>query len=583
MRVLPSLPLVVLAITMMLPLAAHGDLSVVLDLDGDYENGPDNLTLEPNDTFFVDVWITGADSILAFGITIEDVSEALVWIEEPAESIYSTGPNWTNSGIVQAEGKILLQCTDFLLSNPINAPKNIAEIGFVFNPLDSCVSAVLDSANSGWWNQELGDRYFSSSTGIQLCTETFVSEMLRETQADEQAEPLELLKLYQREATTPSAAATVFQLIGRDIPDVAIRATRVDLLCMAIEPTLRDHASLLSFQAELPETSRPLRSYIIAGYLLARSGEISEGEFQELEQILVRDLCDYFGQTDALHLVEMIATVSKEYHRKMRYSSDEPNTIFSALSDRLCHAINQREYSCLTLLLRDQNHPELDQLFLEEVTGLGCLGSSDALASRGMLNHLLYSESGTELLANIVRNPRNDRTYLLALLVGSQNIALHGDTDLHNAVFETFEDRYGALNERDEFFYEARENIAGYVTAVWPQLRDAILQRPNSLYAHAALIAQNATKTEILDFAAENGMQWEEPYLSSFAERIVEKGTPDEVELFLLHVSSERLPPDLGRRAESKAYAEHTPIMKRGIVPRESTNSEDSPSNGKGR
>ncbi len=78
--------------------SAPADIGLVADVDGNYQNGPDTLQIEPGDTVLVHVWITGAgDSLVGFGITVGDTSGALVWVEEEGESVYTTPSGWSNS------------------------------------------------------------------------------------------------------------------------------------------------------------------------------------------------------------------------------------------------------------------------------------------------------------------------------------------------------------------------------------------------------------------------------------------------------------------------------------------------------
>ncbi len=380
-----------------------------------------------------------------------------------------------------------------------------------------------------------------------------ISEKLRELQVDENAKIPELYELYQQEATTPSAAAAIYQLILREVPEPMQRG-RGTVLRVAIRSTLQDHAALLAFQAGLPEETRPFRSMLIAGHLAEHSEEVSEAEFWELEEILIQDLDNFVGQIEVIPLVEAISAVSRKYRRLLGYTSEDPDATFAVVSDCLCRVSSKREYDCVSSVLLDQRHPESRRFFLEELTGQGCTGSDERIMSRPLLEQLLRGDSGAEDLVSVLHEPRNERTYAMALLVASFKEDLYEHMDLHRTVFDSFEQRFGELDERGILQLDAHVHMTFYVTDVWPHLKDVISSRPRFFERHAALIARSATKTQILDFAADHGRQWEEPYLSEFVNIVLTKGgSKEELAAMLEQVGPERLPADLLRRAESRA------------------------------
>jgi hypothetical protein len=144
--------------------SALADIGLVADLDGNYQNGPDTLQIEPADTVLVHVWITGqGDSLIGFGITIGDSSGALVWVEEDPDSIYTIPSGWTNpAGLVDALGRVLIQGVDFSFSVPIVLPSQVAELKFTVAPGESCGTIGWDPEMSGWQDWGFRDGLFTS-------------------------------------------------------------------------------------------------------------------------------------------------------------------------------------------------------------------------------------------------------------------------------------------------------------------------------------------------------------------------------------------------------------------------------------
>lgn len=132
---------------------ASADIGLVADIDGDYTNGPDTLLMDPGDTVQVNIWITGTDSLVGFGITLGDTSGALAWIEEADSLVYRTPSGWTDISIqMDSLGWILLQSSDFAFSTPLVLPSKVAEMDFVVAPGESCGVIAFDPEMSGWQN-----------------------------------------------------------------------------------------------------------------------------------------------------------------------------------------------------------------------------------------------------------------------------------------------------------------------------------------------------------------------------------------------------------------------------------------------
>ena len=149
---------------------AAADIGIVVDIDGDYTNGPDTLLMEPTDTVEVNIWITGEDSLVGFGITLGDTAGALIWIEEPGNLVYTTPSGWTNINIVQDSlGWILIQASDFSASTPLVLPSKVAEMDFVVAPGESCGVIVFDTELSGWQNWLFIEGSFASCEMPTIC------------------------------------------------------------------------------------------------------------------------------------------------------------------------------------------------------------------------------------------------------------------------------------------------------------------------------------------------------------------------------------------------------------------------------
>lgn len=170
-RVIASVSLIVFLLA---PSLARASLSVVADLDGTIDNGPDTLVIEPTDTFTVAIWITGSDSLHALGLTIGDSAGAFVWIPEDT-SLYATPGTWTDQEVVPNNDStwFLLQSTDFSVSEPIHANVKIANVKFTITAGESCGTLMgnLSQNMSGWYNSVLGDTLFVGYQGITVCVE----------------------------------------------------------------------------------------------------------------------------------------------------------------------------------------------------------------------------------------------------------------------------------------------------------------------------------------------------------------------------------------------------------------------------
>ena len=163
------IPLVALILTLSAGLTT-ADISIVADIDLDYTNGPDSLLMDAGDTVQVNIWITGEDSLVGFGVTLGDTSGALLWIEEPESSVYTTPLGWTNINIMQDSlGWILIQSSDFSASTPLVSPSKVAEMDFVVAPGESCGVIVIDPELSGWQDVEFVEGEFNSYIHTSIC------------------------------------------------------------------------------------------------------------------------------------------------------------------------------------------------------------------------------------------------------------------------------------------------------------------------------------------------------------------------------------------------------------------------------
>jgi len=119
--------------------SASAEISIVADLDSNYTNGPDTLVMDPGDTVLVRVWITGEDSLVAWGMTLGDTSGALQWVEEEAGEIYTVPGGWTGAapGFDSSTGWLLLQATDFSLNAPMGFPSMVANLRFTVGSVTS--------------------------------------------------------------------------------------------------------------------------------------------------------------------------------------------------------------------------------------------------------------------------------------------------------------------------------------------------------------------------------------------------------------------------------------------------------------
>ncbi|MFH1313219.1 MAG: hypothetical protein ABIJ00_08325 [Candidatus Eisenbacteria bacterium] len=161
-----KIPLVTVLLAGSLGLAS-ADMGLVADIDGDYTNGPDTLLMDPGDTVQVNVWITGEDSLVGFGITLGDTSGALAWIEEADSLVYTTPSGWTNINIAQDSlGWILIQASDFAFSTPLVLPSKVAEMDFVVAPGESCGVIAFDPEMSGWQDWDFHEDSYSQWSGV---------------------------------------------------------------------------------------------------------------------------------------------------------------------------------------------------------------------------------------------------------------------------------------------------------------------------------------------------------------------------------------------------------------------------------
>jgi hypothetical protein len=165
-------PLLVVLIALVAGVAtAVASISVVADLDSNATNGPDTLQAETGDTVLVRVWITGAgDSLVSIGITLGDTTGALVWVEEDADSIYTTPAGWAKiPGHLDSSGRVLIQAVDFGHSTPLVLPSQVAEVKFTVAPGESCGTVGWDPEESGWMDWGFTEAAFAAVQTSALC------------------------------------------------------------------------------------------------------------------------------------------------------------------------------------------------------------------------------------------------------------------------------------------------------------------------------------------------------------------------------------------------------------------------------
>ena len=150
------------------------DLSIVADLDSNATNGPDSTGIDPGDTVLVRLWITGADSMHAFGITFGDTSGVFEWISDTSSVIYVTPNGWTNTEVRldTSTGWLLLQATDFGLDAPLHTPCEIARLQFTSDDAGECAEFVGDLSISGWMDTDIDGDTFSTFEAAKVCVKT---------------------------------------------------------------------------------------------------------------------------------------------------------------------------------------------------------------------------------------------------------------------------------------------------------------------------------------------------------------------------------------------------------------------------
>ncbi len=170
MRLPIVIPSVIALLAFFASSAAPADPSIVADLDSNVTNGPDTTGVDKGDTVLVRLWITGADSLYAFGITFGDTSGTLEWISDTVTAIYLTPNGWTDTPVqVQANGTILLQGTDFGFATPLHTPTEIARLQFKAKRKGVCPAFIGDLALSGWMDTGLAEQSFAGFEGAKVC------------------------------------------------------------------------------------------------------------------------------------------------------------------------------------------------------------------------------------------------------------------------------------------------------------------------------------------------------------------------------------------------------------------------------
>lgn len=142
--------------------AAHADLSVVLDLDGDETNGPDTLLVELGDTLSVDVWLTGTDTTYGYGITVSDTVDLLSVVADSTQFVYSSPTGWTDVVVQSSPHAAVLQSTDFGLANQLIPATKAATVRFI---VQGSNSLSIDTLQSAWLSTGLETMSFSGFDG----------------------------------------------------------------------------------------------------------------------------------------------------------------------------------------------------------------------------------------------------------------------------------------------------------------------------------------------------------------------------------------------------------------------------------
>ena len=113
------------AVVMLFATAASAQFTAELDLDGVVGNGPDFIEVMVSDYVDVDVWITGPNALLSFGMTICNYDGSL----EYQGTTYFIPTGWTP--IEPVPGVCFdVQATDFTFSNPMQLPALVATVTF---------------------------------------------------------------------------------------------------------------------------------------------------------------------------------------------------------------------------------------------------------------------------------------------------------------------------------------------------------------------------------------------------------------------------------------------------------------------
>ncbi len=161
---------VVLLALLVLASPALAGLSIVADLDSNSTNGPDSTGVNIGDTLLVRIWLTGTDSLYAFGMTFGDTSGAFEWIADTVTAIYVTPSGWADIDVqIDSNGLLLLQSTDFSVSTLLHTPTEIARLRFKAKTGGECPTFVFDQAISGWMDAAVATDTFSSFEGAKAC------------------------------------------------------------------------------------------------------------------------------------------------------------------------------------------------------------------------------------------------------------------------------------------------------------------------------------------------------------------------------------------------------------------------------
>lgn len=105
--------------------AAHGQYSVELDLNGTPGDGPDYVVAAVSDYITGDLWIHGPVALFSFGVIICNYDGSL----EFQGAAYATPAGWTNAPVAPGEC-VTVQATDFNFATPLVLPYMVATLTF---------------------------------------------------------------------------------------------------------------------------------------------------------------------------------------------------------------------------------------------------------------------------------------------------------------------------------------------------------------------------------------------------------------------------------------------------------------------